>query len=499
MLLSDELLLNYKRCQRRAFLNVCGDPLQRDPRSDFLLKLRQENKNHIKNILNQFYPNYCQPQTPHSGSTFSKLLTKAKETEALMHQGVDCIYQGVLLNSTDKDKDWGLSTENFPAEGITLVGNPSLLVKQPGKSNFGDWRYLPISIQLGRRPKAEYKMIAAFHAKLLTSIQGVSPQRSEIILRRQNSYVLNLEYWLPQMQKLVSECVQMLLRGSEPEVFISRQRCNLCHWYSHCYALAQSQQHLSLVPGVTPNRYQHLQTLGLHSLETLAAACPINLGELIGVDIAYQLKQQALSIIENRPMLKFNESGGNNGTIPTASIELYFDIEAEPERNLDYLLGVLLVDRQANKEEFHSFLAEKPEEEGIIWEQFLALVELYADAPIFHFSEYEVETIRRLAELYNTPPRQRELLLSRCVDLHHRVIASVTFPVENYSLKSLANWLGFQWRDRGVSGEQSVCWYDRWLKTGDRSLLEAILRYNEDDCRATRHLKDWLVQFLFEH
>ena len=32
-------------------------------------------------------------------------------------------------------------------------------------------------------------------------------------------------------------------------------------------------------------------------------------------------------------------------------------------------------------------------------------------------------------------------------------------------------------------------------ETGDRSYLEAILRYNEDDCRATYHIKDWLVQF----
>ncbi|MFM7712864.1 MAG: ribonuclease H-like domain-containing protein, partial [Microcystis sp.] len=37
---------------------------------------------------------------------------------------------------------------------------------------------------------------------------------------------------------------------------------------------------------------------------------------------------------------------------------------------------------------------------------------------------------------------------------------------------------------------------DQWLKTGDRTLLAAILRYNEDDCRATFILKDWLVNFL---
>jgi uncharacterized protein len=76
------------------------------------------------------------------------------------------------------------------------------------------------------------------------------------------------------------------------------------------------------------------------------------------------------------------------------------------------------------------------------------------------------------------------------------VVNTVTFPVENYSLKTLANWLGFQWRDSNASGDQSVWWYDQWLETRDRNFLDLVLRYNEDDCRATWILKDWLVNFF---
>jgi uncharacterized protein len=71
--------------------------------------------------------------------------------------------------------------------------------------------------------------------------------------------------------------------------------------------------------------------------------------------------------------------------------------------------------------------------------------------------------------------------------------------VESYSLKHLARWLGFEWRDPGITGSQCVCLYNQWLKTSDRSALDAIMRYNEDDCRATYHLKTWLVNFLQEH
>jgi uncharacterized protein len=494
MLLTDTLLLDYKRCQRRAFLNFYGNSDQRDPERDFLLKLRQESQNHVATVIAEFYPHYRQPQASEVDWE-----TRAKETKALMEQGVECIYRGTLAQSNYQE--WGWLTQRISKaedEQLILLGSPHLLVKQPGASKFGDWWYLPISIQLGRRPKPEYKLLAAFYAQLLATIQGTLPTTAEIVLRRQNYYAVDLLEWLPRMKEALVECVQILSKRQEPEVFISRQRCNLCHWYTHCYTLAQSQQHLSLVPGVTPSRYEYLQAMGVDTVSSLAAACPINMGEAIGREVAAQLKQQAQAIVENKAIRKFNGVLNIGKTIPTASIELYFDIEAEPEQNLDYLLGILLVDRQKKLEHFYPFLAENLEDERIIWEQFLSVVNFYGNAPIFHFSEYEVETIKRLANLYKTPRQQIELLLPRCVDLHKRVITSVTFPVESYSLKSLANWIGFQWRDRGASGDQCVCWYDQWLKTGDRSFLEAILRYNEDDCRATLHLKNWLVEFLVE-
>jgi predicted RecB family nuclease len=480
MLLTDALLLDYKRCQRRAFLNVYGNRQQQDPERDFLLKLRQESHIHIEKVLLESYPNY---QRPDATSSDWKVLAEA--TEALMQSGVSCIYHGVLLRLDVSEQ----------GHSIALLGTPHLLIKQPGQSKFGDWQYYSTSIQLGRRPKPEYKMIAAYHADLLTSIQGVSPNTAQIILRRQNRAFVELDVWIPRMQETRSECISMLIGEQEPEVFISRQRCSLCHWHRHCYAIAQSQQHLSLVPGITPNRYESLQTLGVVTVEALASACPINLGELMGLEIASQLQQQAQAIIENRAFRRYN-SHQYRPNIPTSSIELYFDIEAEPEQNLDYLLGVLLVNRLENTQVFYPFLAKNPEDEKLIWQEFLKLVTYYPQAPIFHFSEYEVETIKRLAYLYGTPFHQIYPVLSRCVDLHQQVTQLVTLPVESYSLKSLANWIGFQWRDLGVSGDQCVCWYDQWIKTNDQQLLDAILRYNEDDCRATFHLKEWMVQFL---
>jgi predicted RecB family nuclease len=503
MLLTDDLLLNYKRCQRRGFLSIYGDFHQKKPEKDFSLKLRQQNKKHI----DQFIANLDQVAHPSENEGWEKL---AQETVNLMAQGVDYINNGVLLQRISLIDDNQSQTINLSIlspktallaqmvgqKEIIFVGFPSLLVKKPGHSRFGNWLYEPTNIRLGRKPKPEYKLISAFHGLLLKSIQGVFPEYCNLILRPQKHFLVNLDHWQERSQEIVNQCLQMLLEPEEPEIFISRQKCSLCQWYNACYAIASKERHLSLVPGITPHRYEQLKALNINTLEALATVDPIKLEETIGLAIAIQLKQQAQALLYQQPLLKSSHNIYPQKTLPISPIELYFDIEAEPERNLDYLLGVLVVDRVKNSQKFYSFIAEKPEDEGLIWQQFLTLVNHYDQAPIFHFSEYEAETIKRLAYLYQTSHREMKAILARCVDLHWWVTNSVILPVESYSLKSLANWLGFHWRDPDASGDQTVCWYDQWLKTGDRSLLNAIVEYNEDDCLATLCLKNWLDSFL---
>jgi predicted RecB family nuclease len=306
------------------------------------------------------------------------------------------------------------------------------------------------------------------------------------------------------MQDILDGCLTVLKQEREPEVFISRSRCSLCHWYSHCYAIAKSSDHLSLLPGVTQSRYAQLQALNLTTVEALAQTSPTVLEPLAGFgrETAHALIRQARSTLYNSALLadslaySSSHSSFLTQLIPTAPIELYFDIEAEPSLNLIYLHGVLVVDRIRQTETFHPLLAETPDQELIVWQQFLDLVWAHPDAPIFHFCPYETQTVERLGKLYNTPDELIKPLLARFVDLHDLVNQTVTLPVESYALKHIARWVGFDWRDSMANGAQSIYWYAQWLETGDRKYLESIVMYNEDDCRATYVVKDWLTNFL---
>lgn len=490
MIIDAELLLNYQRCSRRAFLDTHGDREQRDPPSDYLLKLFQDSQINQKQVLAEL--EHHQPKYPKRDWQAA-----AQATLELMQQGVDRIYQGILL------------TED---SGMTLISQPDLLVREPGKSLFGDWIYAPTEIKLGKRPKLEYQIVVAFHTHVLAQVQGAWAETAWLSLRDREAFAVDLWEMLPRMQEMLQDCTQMLLDAEEPEVFISRSRCSLCQWLGHCYTIAKDQHHLSLLPGVTAARYIQLQAIDLTTVKALAETSPARLEPLpgFGSETAHKMVRQARSILQNRAFaIEANPAAVSSRSrlamtsnpdlppdLPTAPVELYFDIEAEPALDLVYLHGVLKVDRLAKTETFHPFLAERPEDEAIAWQQFLDWVWRYPTAPVYHFCPFEVQTVERLAKQYGTPTQQIQPLLTRFVDLHERVTRLVTLPVESYALKPIARWIGFDWRDPAASGAQSIYWYAQWLATGDRAYLNATLDYNEDDCRATFHVKDWLVSFL---
>ncbi|MBD2137372.1 TM0106 family RecB-like putative nuclease [Anabaena sp. FACHB-1237] len=479
MLINAQHLLQYQRCQRRPFLDIYGDYTQREIVNDLQLKIQQDKIIHHQCVVSKFA--YHQPEYP-SGNWPAA----AAATWELMQQGVNYIHRGVLLTSYN--------------DQFTLLSRPDLLIKQPGFSTFGNWQYMPVNIELGKRPKQEYQVILAFHAQVLGILQNVSVNYGGLILRnKEKTYIVDLDRWTALMLNILREYIAIIELKNEPEIFISRQKCHLCPWCSYCYAIAQNEQHLSLLPGVTPIRYQQLQNLNIDTLETLAKTHPSTLEQLAGFDgyIAPKLVLQAQSVCNNKPIVL-----PHSLPIPdiayTANIELYFDIEAQPDLNLNYLLGVLVVNRENNSEQFYSLLAENPAQEGLIWQQFLELVAQYPQAPIYHFCAYEVDTVKKLGKLYRTPYSQIQAVVSRFIDIYEYLTENVTLPIESYALKSIARWLGFEWRDPEISGAKCIYWYDQWLALGDRTTLELIQRYNEDDCRATRIVKDWLVNFLID-
>ncbi|MEL6353131.1 MAG: TM0106 family RecB-like putative nuclease [Cyanobacteria bacterium J06627_28] len=475
---TDHMLFHYRRCRRRIYLDNYADATLKDPPSDYFVKLRADSADHRQNVLNQFAPLSRPVYERHDWET------GADATYRLMCEGAEAIYRGVLV--TDGP------------EGTRYRSEPDLLVKQAGNSWLGDWYYVPYTVKFGKKQKPEYQLVATFSAYLLAAIQGVWPETANLFLKNKQ-YSVNLERYVPKLQEALDDCHVIMSETAAPDVFISRNRCSLCPWLGHCYQVAKETHHLSLLPGVTLPRYPALVELGLTTVEALAKVDSTTLTDALGTEhhISEKLIYQAQATAQGKAVARMHSGYFplEPHQVPTADIELYFDIEAAPDKDLIYLHGVLVVDNNNNKETFHALVAEAPEQEEKAWFEFLALVDSYPEAPIYHFCPYEAQTVARLGQLYGTAGIDINKLLNRFVDIHKRIVDAVALPVESYALKHLARWMGFEWRDEDANGAQSICWYDDWLETGDRTHLNTILRYNEDDCQATYRVKDWLAKF----
>jgi predicted RecB family nuclease len=58
--------------------------------------------------------------------------------------------------------------------------------------------------------------------------------------------------------------------------------------------------------------------------------------------------------------------------------------------------------------------------------------------------------------------------------------------------------LGFKWRHKDVNATESIAMYFDYVKdpVANKANFQKIIDYNEDDCIATRVIKDWLASII---
>lgn len=187
--------------------------------------------------------------------------------------------------------------------------------------------------------------------------------------------------------------------------------------------------------------------------------------------------------------------------LPIRDREVFFDIEADPfRRNFVYLHG--LVERPHGdpaRARFHGCFAEgnrNEDEEAVFAHAWRLLTDFVEDSVVYYYSQYEPTAYRRLARKYPgvCSPTDVVALFARpeMIDLYKIVREHTEWPCQNLSIKTLAVYCGFAWRDESPSGAASIEWYRRWLETGDPAIRARIADYNEDDCLATGVIVDAL-------
>jgi len=361
-------------------------------------------------------------------------------------------------------------------------------------------------------PKKHYAMQLAFYTDILEKTGFLSKRSPFIwdISGREIEYNLDLpansktSETLWQIYQQSIEGVKGIVDGKEKTTPAYSSRCKLCHWRSHCKKALIANQDLTLIPGL--GRSTRDKMIGrVKDIEDLA-------GKDIGPFLKgkktifrhikantlkkFQKRATLLSRPNSRPVIQGNLS------LPESNVELFFDVETDPMRDICYLHGFWLRISQGEPQEaYFAFFADNPtdDEERDAFEQAVEFIRSHQPCLIYYYSKYERTIWRKLQQKYPDVITSMELesffSAQNSVDLFEVVNKKTEWPTYDYSIKTLAQYLGFSWRDEDPSGASSIEWYHRWVNSKNEQIKKRILDYNEDDCIATRVLLDGIRKF----
>jgi len=486
-------LYDYIQCPHRVWRDIYGPQDERqDEENAFLQLIWERGVLHEKEIIESIgvYKDI-------TGGTFEERIA---ETKKAMDEGADRIYQGVI-----KSDD--------------MMGIPDLLKKKGSE-------YIPIDIKSGRgygdfsengeeKLKKHYAVQLCLYADILKRL-GYATENIGIIIDGHGEYAdydLDLPlgkrdtktYW--QYYEEIKAEVSKLISDDVKNVPALGSVCKMCIWYTSCKKWCYEQDDLTKLFYLGRNKRDALNNVfGILStkqlsemdLESVLATMKLEKDKLKGM----QLGEKTLTQIYKRAQVLNNDKKPvlyQPIVFPKTDIELYLDMENDPMRGIVYLHGIY--EKIGDAERFVSFGAETNDEDGErkafeeLW-GYLRSFEGKSHA-VYYYSSHEKSTYKAMGNLYPdiiTAEKVEEYFKQdHIIDLYYDAIYSKTdWPLSSYSLKEIATYLGFKWRDETPSGALSIQWYNEYCETKDKSILKRILEYNEDDCKASMVIKQEL-------
>lgn len=387
--------------------------------------------------------------------------------------------------------------------------------------------------------------VALAHATRVLQAQGVGDENGRVALVDRQRQVWWLDLAGPQhprfnlvtydalyreRHELLTVYDQWRLDGGEfPTAPYWHRECEECDYREHCGATLEARDDVSLTHYTNFEQQRLLHEFGVDTRRDLAGLDPgrarlarsapsdsTSREAVLGLaierldDLIYRARVHASSSVLRR--VEADLMG-----CPRADVEVDVDMESDGEHT--YLWGAYVrvasdvasdVAMKGVEEGYHPFVSwDEPNAAtearvfAEFWAWFAALratcrqSSLTFAAYCFWAQAEDGAMNRAVAVAAGGPTRDdleefRHHSPAEWIDLHEHAKAQIQTEGP-LGLKVLARAAGFDWRDENPSGEASMAWFEKARGSEDVEYWRRrILEYNEDDCRATQALRDWL-------
>ena len=399
----------------------------------------------------------------------------------------------------------GLKVKSKIINNINVEIQPQLLKKIKGNSVWGDYKYIPVVYKLGHRTTKEHIFDLAFCSILLEPFQKSTINKGYVISNSSNQINIEKIDLNQQLRKKVLNTFLNLneyLKRSIPAITEDRKKCTICSWQKFCDAEAQHNGYLSDIDGIGSKTSLFLKKNGIPDIKELAAAKEIELGEQLlhfkeqRFEKASKIIKQSKAYLSGIPLRIFERKNLLNLLSNKDSGFFIFDIESNPDEKHDFLYGFLKVNNLFEKieDDYYEPILNLKKNSKKSNQQIIKKLFSKKYWPVLHYGETEKIAILNLARQLDLNLKEIENLKSRFIDLHLIIRGTWILPIRNYSLKTVANWMGFKWKQKNVSGSRALYWWIQYQSTLNDLFLKKIIQYNRDDCLATLQIAKWLIK-----
>lgn len=409
-------------------------------------------------------------------------------TRSAMAEGADIIFQAALAHGA-------------------YVGYADFLRRVAIPSSLGNWSYEVVDTKLAHRAKPKFMIQLVYYSELVALVQGKSPEYMHLVFGNRVERSFRVGDYTHYYRRL-RQRFDTFLADQPPTTPEKCDACGFCDWRERCAAEWETHDHLNRVANIGKTQIKRLRQQGIETLAGLGAfpaetrlpgMQPETLAKL-RAQAALQYKKRVTG--ENQLELlprNANTKTGLDRLPPPDEGDLFFDMEGDPlhEGGLEYLFGVYVFDHGAWV--FRDFWAHDRQQEKAAFADFIDFVtDRLRDHPaahIYHYAPYEPSALKRLMSLHGIREAKVDQLLrqQKFVDLYKVVREAIRVSEPRYSIKNLETFYMQKRAGDVTSAGASIVYYENWRQTHDDDLLRKIRDYNEDDCRSTYLLREWLL------
>ena len=454
MEITNRIIGNYLDCEYKAHLALTGETGRQ---SEFEKQEQEFTRNYRRQV-----EAYLLRQFPN-----------AKSTPASMSVG-EAIRQDnpLILNAK-------LTLNNISFQLDALVRGP-----KPDSSK--KLQYVPILFVPQEKLSKQDKLLLTISALILDRQMKISTECG-ILLHgaKLTKSTIQLSKQKLQARSVLKKIEAMQCDNDNPAMYLN-DHCTICEYRQFCRRIAEKNDHLSLLRGLSKKEIIKLNKKGVFTVTQYSYAYRPRKrpAKLLPVAKKQQPTLNALAIRTDSIYIT------NSPELPTPRNRIYLDIEGIPDRDFYYLIGGIIY-RGDDKQNFVSW-ADDESCEGDLWHSFTKLFENLDDFVIFHYGSYDIRALTRLCRRYGGGQLLEHQLIAASHNVLSTIYGSVYFPCYANDLKSIASSLGFSWSHPDASGLESIVWRRHWETSKSMELKNRLIQYNHEDCLALKVVTDAL-------